>query len=132
MGLLRKVGAYTAGWGEIINPLPPWMKSNGLVHSGSDTTLSADIAPDTRIDLIESRGDANWKLAVQSWAEGGQLQREQPQVIGRRKTPPILLRAAFVRACLRGLEDFDKHYEGSADVAQVLQRIHEIRTSGLL
>jgi hypothetical protein len=132
MGLVRKVRAYTSGWGEIVDPLPQWMKSNGLVQAGPETILSADIAPDTRVDLIESRSDASWKLAVRSWAEGPRLQQEPSQVIGRSKTPPILLRAAFVRACLRGLEDFDQHYEGPADVAQVLQRIHEIRTSGLL
>ena len=132
MGLRGKVQAYTSGWREITNPLPEWMKANGVVQRGSETVLSADIAPETRVELIESRSDANWKLIVEAWAEGGKLERQRAQVVGRRGTPPILLRAVFVRACLRALEDFDRHYEGPADAAQVFQRIHEIRTSGLL
>lgn len=132
MGPLGKVRAYTSGWGEIVRLLPPWMTSNGVVRSGSETSLSADVAPNTCVTLIESHRDANWKLAVTSWAEGGTLKQGVAEVIGRPSTPPLLLRAAFVRACLRGLEDFDNHYEGPADTAQVFQRIHELRNSGLL
>lgn len=132
MGLMGKVRAYKSGWGEIVNPLPEWMKVNGVVDFETETVLSANVAPGTRVDLIQSHRDGDWKLAVESWAEGGELQQGLAEVIGRRNSPPILLRSAFVKACLRGLEDFDKYYEGSADAAQVFQRIHELRTSGLM
>jgi hypothetical protein len=132
MGLFGKVRAYTTGWGEIVGPLPSWMKSNGVVDLGSETILSVSLAPNTRVDLIESRRDRDWKLAVESWVEGGTVHQGLAQVIGRRGTPPILVRATFVRACLRGLEDFEKFYEGSIEGPEVFQRIHEIRASGLL
>lgn len=132
MGIRGKVRAYKSGWGEILGPLPHWMKENGVVDFETETVLTADVAPRTRVDLIQSHAEGNWKLAVTAWAEGGSVEQGPPEVIGRRATPPILLRATFVKACLRALEDFDKYYEGSADVAQVFQRIHELRTSGLL
>lgn len=132
MGIRGKVRAYKSGWGEILGPLPQWMKENGVVDVDAETVLAADVAPGTRVDLIQSHAEGNWKLAVTSWVEGGSVEQGPPEVIGRRSTPPILLRAMFVKACLRGLEDFDKYYEGSADVAQVLQRIHELKTSDLL
>jgi hypothetical protein len=132
MGLIGRVRAYKSGWGEILGPLPEWMKSSGVINLGSETVLSASIAPSTRIDLIESHGDGNWKIAVESWVEGGKLRQAPVEVIGRRGTPPVLLRSTFVKACLRGLEDFDTYYEGPADAAQVFQRIHELRNSGLL
>jgi hypothetical protein len=132
MGLMGKVRAYKSGWGEILGPLPEWMKASGVVELGSETVLSANIALSTRVDLIQSHREGNWKMAVESWAEGGKLQQGSAEVIGRRSTPPILLRSTFVKACLRGLEDFDRYYEGSADTAQVFQRIHELRTSGLM
>jgi hypothetical protein len=132
MGLFGKVRAYKSGWGEITGPLPAWMKSNGVVDLGSETILSASLAPHTRVDLIESRRDRNWKLVVESWVEGGTVHQGSAQVVGRPSTPPLLLRAAFVRACLRGLEDFEKFYEGSIVGPEVYRRIHEIKASGLL
>ena len=132
MGLRGKVRAYTAGWGEIMGPLLPWMKSNGLDQSGLETTLTADLAPSTHVHLIESHAESQWKLSIESWGPGGVLHQGPAEVIGRNTTPPILQRTAFVRACLRALEDFDEHFEGPADLAQVFQRIHEIRGSGLL
>ena len=132
MGLRGRVSAYRSGWGEITRSLPDWMTSSGVVTMGSETVLSALVAPSTRIELIESRKDSNWKLAVESWAEGGVLRREPALVIGRLGTPPLLLRAAFARACLRGLENFEEHYEGSVNGPQVFERIHQLRTSGLI
>jgi len=132
MGLIGKVRAYKSGWGEILGSLPQWMKSGGVVDFETESRLSVVIAPSTRVDLIQSHREGNWQLAVESWAEGGVLARRSAQVIGRRSTPPILLRAAFVKACLRALEDFDSFYEGAEDVTQVFQRIHEIKTSNLL
>ena len=131
MGLIGKVRAYKSGWGEITGPLPEWMKSNGVVEFGSETILSAALAPSTRVDLIESHADSNWQLAVESWAEDGASHQGSAQVIGRRGTPPILLRATFVKACLHGLQDFERFYDGSVE-AEVFQRIQEIKASGLL
>jgi hypothetical protein len=132
MGLFGKVRTYKSGWGEIAGPLPAWMKSNGVAKVGSETILSATVAPNTRVDLIESHSDGTWTLAVESWVEGGVVEQRSPHVVGRRGTPPILLRATFVRACLRGLEDFDRYYDGSIEGTQVFQRIQELRSSGLL
>jgi len=132
MGLLGKVRAYKSGWGEIVGPLPAWMTSNGVIDAGLETILSANVAPSTHVDLIESHREGNWQLAVESWVEGGALQQGAAQVIGRRGTAPILLRATFVRACLRGLEDFERYYDGPNVGPEVFQRIHELRTSGLL
>jgi hypothetical protein len=132
MGLLGKVRAYKSGWNEIVGPLPDWMKSNGVVDLGSETMLSATLAPHTRVDLTESHGDGRWRLAVESWAEGGTLRAGPAEIVGRRGTPPLLVRAAFVRACLRGLEDFERFYDGPIGGPEVFRRIQEIKDSGLL
>jgi hypothetical protein len=132
MGLLGKVRAYKSGWGEIIGPLPPWLKANGVIEFGSETILTARLAPGTHVDLIESHGQRNWQLTVESWAAGGTLRRGPAQVIGRSGTPPVLLRAIFVRACLSSLEDFEEHYSGPIEGLEVFERIHELRNSGLL